>query len=127
MVGWCAVVEYSAVIDGAFPAVGLFVVGVWWAASVVGVMIVGERVIGLWVASSQICPRVVWIAGDVFGTPILFCVDGLLLGDAASCEAPRCFLLGYNLPPVCPVHAINVRADSKIVGVSDGVDGSCSN
>ena len=94
LVGWCAVVKYGAVIDGAFPGAGLFVAGVWWAAPLVGVMIVGEWVVGL---------RVVFFPNQLLyrldrwkhvRDPVPFCVDGLFLGDAASFQPPSVFFLG---------------------------------
>ena len=62
LLGWRVVGKCGAVIDGALLAVGLFVMDVWWSASVVGVLIAGERVVGLWVDSSQVCTRIVRVA-----------------------------------------------------------------
>ena len=93
----------------------------------VGRILIGrKRVVGLWAVFSQICIWIVCVDGYVSGAPIPFGLDGLFLGYAASCKSPRCLLLGDDFPPMSPVHAVNVRADSWSVGVDGGIDGSCS-
>lgn len=85
--GW-GVAAMCAIVVGACRLACQSVASLCLAVLVGWVLIGGKLVVGLWAVVPQICIWIVWEVRRVLGAPVPFGLDGLLFGNAATCQPP---------------------------------------